>query len=49
MSNLSSSVSKNTSLVVYVSTDGEKFKIEKAKKLKLNLITKEEFKKKYKL
>ena len=47
---LSSSVSKNTSLVVYVSADGKKSsKLEKAKKLKLNLITKEDFKKKYKL
>ena len=47
---LSSSVSKNTNLVVYVSTDGKKSsKLEKAKKLKLNLITKEDFKKKYKL
>lgn len=44
---VSSSVSKNTDIVVYVGTDSTKYK--KAKELNIKLIPKETFKKKYKL
>jgi NAD-dependent DNA ligase len=46
---MTDSVSKNTSLVVVVYTDKESSKLKKAKDLKIPIMTKEEFAKKYKL
>lgn len=44
---MTTSVSGNTSLVVYVGEDSESSKVIKAKELKIKMMTKDEFKKKY--
>ena len=44
---ISGSVSKNTTLVIYVETDKLSSKLEKARELGIKLMTKTEFEKKY--